>query len=180
VSAPYQIGDLAIYGTSYGNTTHVVTCYAPGDAGSADWCSHGSEAAPYPVALHYRGDLLCVCRPGLGDGSGGGGDVSIPDWFWPWCHWYLDTKRDPDERPESAPDKIPDWAWDYMHEVDRIAGHHGMTGGETDWIKWYLDGKQGERPNVPKTIPELWWDDAEFVNAQRRVGDPPKGEAAKA
>ena len=174
VSAPYQIGDLGIYGTSLGNTTHVVTCYAPGDAASADWCSHGSEAAPYGVALHYRSDLLCVVRPGLGDGSGGGGDVSIPEWYWPWADWYLNTKRAKDERPEAAPDKIPDWAWDYLQQDEKIANHRGMTEGERDWVVWYLDGKEGERPKVPQTIPERWWDDAEYVQAQRRVGDPGK------
>lgn len=65
VGAPYQIGDLALYGTSTGNTTHVAICYVPGDASSSRWCSHGSEAAPYAVALHYRDDLVCVVRPGV-------------------------------------------------------------------------------------------------------------------
>jgi hypothetical protein len=64
-SSPYKIGDLAIYGDSTGSTEHVVTCYAAGDASSAEWCSHGSEAAPYAVELRYRSDLLCVVRPGL-------------------------------------------------------------------------------------------------------------------
>jgi hypothetical protein len=64
-SSPYQVGDLAIYGDSSSDTEHVVTCYEPGDAGSAEWCSHGSEAAPYAVELHYRSDLLTVVRPGL-------------------------------------------------------------------------------------------------------------------
>lgn len=65
VGAPYQIGDLAIYGSSSGSTEHVCTCYVPGDASSSVWCSHGSEAAPYAVKLHYRGDLYAVVRPGL-------------------------------------------------------------------------------------------------------------------
>jgi hypothetical protein len=64
-SAPYKVGDMAIYGTSTGDTEHVVTCYEPGDASSAEWCSNGSESAPYAVELHYRGDLLCVVRPAL-------------------------------------------------------------------------------------------------------------------
>src|SRR5262245_204453 len=67
VGSPYEVGDLAIYGTSYGNTTHVVTCFQAGSSSSARWCSHGSEAAPYSVALYYRSDLLAVVRPGLGD-----------------------------------------------------------------------------------------------------------------
>lgn len=65
VSGSYQIGDLAIYGSSSGNTEHVCTCYVAGDSNSAVWCSHGSEAAPYAVKLHYRSDLYCVVRPGL-------------------------------------------------------------------------------------------------------------------
>ena len=65
VSGSYQIGDLAIYGSSSGSTEHVCTCYVAGDANSSVWCSHGSEAAPYAVKLHYRSDLYCVVRPGL-------------------------------------------------------------------------------------------------------------------
>jgi hypothetical protein len=65
VSGSYRVGDLGIYGASTGSTEHVVTCYQAGDASSSLWCSHGSEAAPYAVRLHYRGDLLCVVRPGL-------------------------------------------------------------------------------------------------------------------
>jgi hypothetical protein len=61
----YLVGDLAIYGSSLGNTQHVVTCYQGGDGGSSRWCSHGSEAAPYSVSLHYRSDLLKVVRPDL-------------------------------------------------------------------------------------------------------------------
>jgi hypothetical protein len=64
-SAPYRVGDLAIYGSSSSNTSHVVTCYAAGDASSAEWCCNGSEEAPYAVELHYRGDLLSTHRPGL-------------------------------------------------------------------------------------------------------------------
>jgi hypothetical protein len=66
VSSPYKIGDLAIYGTSLPNgTSHVCTCYEAGDASSSEWCSNGSEDAPYAVELHYRSDLLCVVRPKL-------------------------------------------------------------------------------------------------------------------
>ena len=63
VGAPYKVGDLAIYGPSWGDTGHVCTCYVAGDANSSYWCSHGSEAAPYGVVLHYRSDLLGVVRP---------------------------------------------------------------------------------------------------------------------
>jgi hypothetical protein len=65
VSAPYKVGDMAIYGSSTGATEHVCTCYIGGDAKASVWCSHGSEAAPYAVDLHYRNDLLCVVRPQL-------------------------------------------------------------------------------------------------------------------
>jgi len=61
----YLVGDLGIYGSSKGDTEHVVTCYDDGDGDSSKWCSHGSEAAPYSVALHYRSDLVCVVRPPL-------------------------------------------------------------------------------------------------------------------
>jgi peptidoglycan hydrolase-like protein with peptidoglycan-binding domain len=63
--SPYKVGDLAIYGASTSSTEHVCTCYVGGDAASSVWCSHGSEAAPYSVALYYRGDLLVVVRPAL-------------------------------------------------------------------------------------------------------------------
>lgn len=65
VYAPYKVGDLALYGSSYGATEHVCTCMKAGDDGSARWCSHGSEGAPCEVALMYRGDLLCVVRPAI-------------------------------------------------------------------------------------------------------------------
>jgi len=63
--APFKVGDLAIYGQSTSATSHVVTCYEPGDAYDAEWCSHGSEEAPYAVELHYRSDLVKIVRPGL-------------------------------------------------------------------------------------------------------------------
>lgn len=65
VGSPYQVGDLALYGTSTSNTTHVATCYSPGNASTALWLSHGSEDAPYSVVLGYRSDLVCVVRPAL-------------------------------------------------------------------------------------------------------------------
>jgi len=65
LSARHEIGDLGIYGRNRSDTTHVVTCYVPGVGSASEWCSHGSESAPYPVELRYRRDLLCVVRPGL-------------------------------------------------------------------------------------------------------------------
>jgi hypothetical protein len=61
----HEIGDLALYGRNASNTTHVCTCYVAGTGSSSEWCSNGSDAAPYPVELRYRGDLICVVRPGL-------------------------------------------------------------------------------------------------------------------
>jgi hypothetical protein len=63
--SPYKVGDLALYGPSRSSTSHVCTCYVPGDASSSRWCSHGSEDAPFSVSLHYRSDLLLVVRPAL-------------------------------------------------------------------------------------------------------------------
>ena len=61
----YKRGDLALYGPSTGSSSHVTTCVKDGDASGSAWCSHGSESAPYRVALYYRSDLLCVVRPAL-------------------------------------------------------------------------------------------------------------------
>jgi hypothetical protein len=61
----YWPGDVAIYGSSSSRTTHATICMVAGDRSSSVWCSHGSEAGPYAVRLHYRSDLLKVCRPRL-------------------------------------------------------------------------------------------------------------------
>ena len=58
----YFIGDMALYGPSFSDTHHVVICRKGGRREDAIWTSHGSEAGPYPVRLHYRSDLLCVVR----------------------------------------------------------------------------------------------------------------------
>lgn len=62
VSGRYMVGDIALYGTSLGNTTHTCICRRGGDASDAIWTSHGSEAGPYAVRLRYRSDLLVVVR----------------------------------------------------------------------------------------------------------------------
>jgi hypothetical protein len=101
---------------------------------------------------------------------GGGDDVTqLPAWFWDWANWYLTTPRDPDARPDNAPDSIPEWAWDELDEVQVIGKRYGMTGGERDWIDWYLGGKQGPRPDVPQTIPNRWWDDESYVLERERA-----------
>jgi hypothetical protein len=78
--------------------------------------------------------------------------------------WYYTTDRDKANRPDAAPDAIPDWAWDQGAEADKIAQHKGMTGGERDWIDWRAQGSpEHERPDVPQTIPDRWWDDNSYV-----------------
>lgn len=58
----FFVGDMALYGPSLSNTTHVVICRRNGNSMTALWSSHGSEKGPYPVYLMYRKDLLCVVR----------------------------------------------------------------------------------------------------------------------
>jgi hypothetical protein len=58
----FFIGDMALYGPSLSNTTHVVVCRKNGDRRTALWTSHGSEGGPYQVYLDYRRDLLIVVR----------------------------------------------------------------------------------------------------------------------
>lgn len=89
--------------------------------------------------------------------------TEIPSWFWDWSAWYLNTTREPDKRPQNAPQQIPQWAWDYNKQVSAIANNHGMTQGERDWIDWQQNQKHGPRPDVPQTIPEFWWYDNKYV-----------------
>lgn len=92
-------------------------------------------------------------------------EMGYPDWFWDWSNWYLTTNRDPKKRPPGVPETIPQWAWDANEEITKIGTRYGMTKGERDWINWYAGGKEGERPNVPETIPDRWWgDESWFVN----------------
>ena len=58
----FYIGDMALYGSSWGNTKHVTICRRNGEYESAIWTSHGSELGPYPTYLSYRRDLLLVVR----------------------------------------------------------------------------------------------------------------------
>ena len=59
VGEPYRPGDLAHY------EGHVALCRRGGTARTAVFSSHGQEAGPMPVSLHYRSDLRFVCRPPL-------------------------------------------------------------------------------------------------------------------
>ena len=58
----FFVGDMALYGSSLSDTTHVTICRRNGNSMTALWSSHGSELGPYPVYLMYRPDLLCVVR----------------------------------------------------------------------------------------------------------------------
>jgi hypothetical protein len=90
--------------------------------------------------------------------------MNPPTWLWDWLQWYLTTDRDPKKRPDAAPEKIPQWAWDYQTEVEQIGKRYGMTGGERDWIDWRAAGSpESQRPDVPETIPDRWWDDNSYV-----------------
>lgn len=90
-------------------------------------------------------------------------EMGYPDWFWQWVTWYLTTDRDPSKRPAAAPADIPDWAWEGEGAVAMVGERYGMTKVERDWIDWYIGGKKGDRPNVPQTIPDRWWDDERYV-----------------
>lgn len=57
----YFVGDIALYGPA-SRTKHTVICRKGGNASTSVWSSHGSEAGPYDVRLHYRPDYLCVVR----------------------------------------------------------------------------------------------------------------------
>jgi len=98
-------------------------------------------------------------------GGGGEDEMGYPDWFWDWARWYYTTERDPAKKPDAAPDKIPQWAWDGGELIlKNVANRFGMTAGERDWIDWRADGSpDGQRPDVPDTIPHRWWDDNSYV-----------------
>jgi hypothetical protein len=52
-----QVGDLAIYGEPGTNGEHVAVCLGGGIV-----FSHGSEAGPFRLPLHYRPDLMEIRR----------------------------------------------------------------------------------------------------------------------
>lgn len=56
----YLVGDIARWGQ--GNHAHMALCTKAGTAKTADWTSHGSDAGPLIVRLHYRSDLVGVWR----------------------------------------------------------------------------------------------------------------------
>lgn len=58
----YRVGDIAFYGPSRSNTTHMTVCRKGGTGDTAVWSSHGQEAGPQAVKLRYRSDLVGVYR----------------------------------------------------------------------------------------------------------------------
>ena len=66
----------------------------------------------------------------------------------------------PDDRPRSRASARrcarhhPLLGLDGLDEIEAVGKRYGMTEGERDWVDWYEGGKQGERPNVPQTIPD--------------------------
>jgi hypothetical protein len=90
-------------------------------------------------------------------------ELGYPDWFWPWVSWYLTTERDNKKRPKGVPATIPKWAWDGLQAIEKIGARFGMTVDERHWLDWYLAGREGQRPDVPQTIPERWWHDQEWI-----------------
>ncbi len=60
----YLVGDIARWGQ--GNHAHTAVCSKAGSASTADFTSHGREAGPDIVKLHYRNDLVgCWRHPAL-------------------------------------------------------------------------------------------------------------------
>mgnify|MGYP001221458524 CR=1 FL=1 len=60
----YLVGDVARWGT--GNHAHTAICSKAGTAHTAEFTSHGREAGPNTVSLHYRSDLVgCWRHPAL-------------------------------------------------------------------------------------------------------------------
>jgi hypothetical protein len=110
-------------------------------------------------------------RYASGAAPGGGDEMGYPDWFWDWVSWYLTTDRDPKKRPDNTPDKIPQWAWEGETEIEQVGQRYGMTLGERQWIDWRDAGAaDNQRPDVPKAIPERWWDDSKYVNEKSSPG----------
>jgi hypothetical protein len=100
-----------------------------------------------------------------------------PSWFYGWLDWYVNTDRDPKNKPKGTPDKIPQWAWDAEATiVNKIMFDYGMTKTERNWLNWYIDTPRNEskKPdNVPSPIPDHWWDDERFVlDQQAKFGRP--------
>jgi hypothetical protein len=61
-ASKYLVGDIALYGATAGMTEHTAVCSKRGNGVTSRWSSHGTEAGPRSVQLHYRPDLLSVYR----------------------------------------------------------------------------------------------------------------------
>jgi hypothetical protein len=89
-------------------------------------------------------------------------DMDMLEWLDDFITWRLVHQGDPAKRPANVPAEIPQIAWEFTTLCKKISDHLGMAVGEEEWIKWRLTG--GERPQVPTTIPQPWWNDAEKVH----------------
>ena len=161
VSGPYEVGDLGLYGPSTGDTRHVVTCYRAGSSATAYWSSHGSSSGPYAVALHYRGDLLCVVRPVLVPAGGDEGkEEPVEAWVADWLDWYIHGQyHDPTEaRPAAAPKEIPQDVWDLEKQVVTMLKRQGADPCFQKWMEWKDAGEpSGKRPDcAPEKVYEEW------------------------
>ncbi len=56
----FLVGDVVRWGQ--GSRAHTAVCSKAGSAKAADFTSHGREAGPNLVKLHYRDDLVAVFR----------------------------------------------------------------------------------------------------------------------
>lgn len=56
----FLVGDVARWGQ--GNHAHTAICSKAGTSKTSQWTSHGREAGPNLVTLHYRDDLVGVWR----------------------------------------------------------------------------------------------------------------------
>ena len=121
--------------------------------GGGHWDCGGS----FPI-----NDVISAAKSYASGGQPEEDDLGYPDWYFQWRAWYYNTDRS-SPRPASAPADIPDWAWEAGEKDLNFATNHGMSSGERSWIDWYEGGKNGPRPNVPQTIPDLWWNDQKWA-----------------
>lgn len=62
-AGPFKVGDLELFGASWGQTDHVIICKVAGSTTTSKWSSHGEESGPEERPFRYRTDHLGVVRP---------------------------------------------------------------------------------------------------------------------